>query len=350
MNARPEQPVIPRWIHAWALLTLVTALPLVLLGAEVTTQQAGMVDPVGLRTPWHLFTVPLSEMSLQQRFQFVVEHSHRVFGWMVGLCAIVLALGMAWQFPHPRLRWLGCFALFMVSVQGLLGIFRVNLHQLLGPGLAMIHGLFAQLVLATLISVVVVTSRSWWSASSDEFASSLRRPAALVLLLIYCQIAFGGVVRHLADPLGQRAHLFFAFIVVAAIAWLIYSIHHQVPAGAVGLRRAAWVLAGCTVLQLLLGVESWIRRGGSVVLRGEETAPRVLANAAAWQPALKWISTTICSAHFAVGAVLFGTAVVVNLLLYRPGRTAVRPVLETLPMSTDLRNSEQVAGRVESLV
>ncbi len=343
-------PVVPRWIHAWALLTLFAALPLVLLGAEVTTRQAGMVDREGLRTPWHLFTVPLSEMPWQQRVQFVVEHSHRVAGFVVGVCAIVLALALAITCRHPRLRWLGCFALAMVSAQGLLGIFRVNLNQLLGPGLALIHGLFAQLVLATLISVVVLTSRSWWTAPPGESVADLRRPAALVSILLFCQIAFGGIVRHLADPLGQRAHLLFAFVVVAAIVWLIFSIHQRAPGQAVGLGRAAWVLAACTALQLLLGVEAWIRRGGSVVLRGEETAPRVLANAAAWQPAVKWVTNTICSGHFAVGALLFGTSVVLNLLLYRPPRAAVRPAVDSVPLSAAVLNGGHIPARVESVL
>ena len=99
MNTTFAIPVVPRWIHIWALLTLCAALPLVLLGAEVTTQQAGMVDAEACGTPWHLFTVPLSEMPLSQRVKFVVEHSHRVFGWLVGNFAIVLAIGMAGAGP-----------------------------------------------------------------------------------------------------------------------------------------------------------------------------------------------------------------------------------------------------------
>ena len=46
----------PRWLHWWAVFTACAALPLVLLGAEVTTKQVGMVDPQGFRAPWPCFS------------------------------------------------------------------------------------------------------------------------------------------------------------------------------------------------------------------------------------------------------------------------------------------------------
>jgi heme A synthase len=349
MNATTATPVVPRWLHIWAILTLCAALPLVLLGAEVTTRQAGMVDSQGIRTPWHLFTVPLNEMPLAQRLQFVVEHSHRVFGWIVGSLAIGLAIAMPFAMRHTRLRWLGCLALFMVSAQGVLGIIRVNFNQLQGPGLALIHGLFAQLVLATLTTVAVITSPRWWTPPVDDATAGLRRPAALLTLFVFIQIAFGGFVRHLADPSGQRLHLMFAFVVAATCVWLLFSIRERSGAQSVGLRRTGWVLAFCLILQLSLGAEAWMRRGGSVVLRGEEAAPRVLANSAAWQPDVKWITNTICSGHYAVGALLFGTSVVLNLLLYRP-RQAILPTLAPTPRATIVRNGEHVTPRMESVV
>ena len=44
-------PVVPRWIHWCAVLTVCAALPLLTLGAEVTTRGVGMVDPRGFRWP-----------------------------------------------------------------------------------------------------------------------------------------------------------------------------------------------------------------------------------------------------------------------------------------------------------
>src|SRR5215470_6250411 len=81
---------VPRWVHILAVLTVCASLPLVLLGAEVTTRQVGMVDPQGLRTPWHIFTAPLRERGLG----YVIEHGHRFAGWVVGVFAIVLAVSL----------------------------------------------------------------------------------------------------------------------------------------------------------------------------------------------------------------------------------------------------------------
>src|SRR4051812_9248634 len=120
--------VVPRWVHRWALLTVCAALPLVVLGAEVTTKQVGMADPQSVREPWYIFTVPMPEL-LERGIGYVIEHSHRLAGWFVGICAIVLAWAMATRAP-TRLRWLGLAALFMVSVQGILGIFRVKLNAI----------------------------------------------------------------------------------------------------------------------------------------------------------------------------------------------------------------------------
>ena len=60
---------VPRWLHRWAVATVCAALPLVLLGAEVTTRQVGMADPQSVRTPWYVFTVPVPEL---------LERGHRL--------------------------------------------------------------------------------------------------------------------------------------------------------------------------------------------------------------------------------------------------------------------------------
>src|SRR5262245_4900401 len=77
-----------RWLHRWAVLTACITLPLLLLGAEVTTKKVGMVDPTGFREPWHMVTVPLREKGLG----FVIEHSHRLVGFVAGTCITVLTV------------------------------------------------------------------------------------------------------------------------------------------------------------------------------------------------------------------------------------------------------------------
>src|SRR5438270_6171843 len=137
MNAPPTT---PRWLNVWAVVTVLATVPLLLLGAEVTSRDVGMADQVSLRTPWHILTIDLREYGLG----FVIEHSHRTAGWLVGVCTIVLTVSLWLKEPRRWLRRLGMAALVAVIAQGVLGIFRVQLNALFGRHLALVHGCFAQ--------------------------------------------------------------------------------------------------------------------------------------------------------------------------------------------------------------
>lgn len=276
-------------------------LPLLLLGAEVTTKKIGMVDPVGFRAPWHLLTVPLEEMGLG----YLIEHSHRVAGFIVGTCAIVLAVGLGLQARSRWLRWLGLAALLGVCMQGVLGILRVNLNALAGRDLAFVHGLFAQLVFALLVSLILFTSRTWTAptaAISDEVAARLRRAAVHLVGLVYLQIIFGALLRHTESPLGPRLHLFTASAVVATVAWMAWLVYDK-AADQPALKRTVGILVGLVTLQVVLGIEAWLAKFPNIEwpqLRPLVVHPEVLR-----------------SVHYLVGALLFSGSVVLALQVRR---------------------------------
>ena len=62
MSLHSHQPV-PRWLHAWAMLTAVVAGAAVTMGAVVTTFRVGMADPVWPTAPWYLFFISWREPS-----------------------------------------------------------------------------------------------------------------------------------------------------------------------------------------------------------------------------------------------------------------------------------------------
>src|SRR5271166_3964472 len=97
----------PRWVHYWAVLTAVVTLPLLLLGAEVTTKQVGMVDPYWPTPPWQLWLSSWRDSGLG----FLIEHGHRLAGYTVGTCTIVLAVSLWLLEPRRWVRWLGLAAL-----------------------------------------------------------------------------------------------------------------------------------------------------------------------------------------------------------------------------------------------
>jgi cytochrome c oxidase assembly protein subunit 15 len=296
----------PRWLHAWSILTLAAALPLVLFGAQVTTTGVGTVDPQGYRDPQEL----IKTLHYQFNLGFLWEYGHRLFGMLVGLCSIVLAVGLGLTGRTPLVRWSGVAAFVMVGLQGLLGIYRVDLDALFGPNLALAHGLFAQLVLAVLVGVVVVTSARWWSGER-KVDPPLARTAALLAALVFVQIAFGGVVRHFGDGYAQRLHMLFAFVVASAAVALVHRLW------AASRRLSACVLGGLLVVQLALGVEAWLRRFSVGMpieyLRGQ-----------LFEPPTGVAPLLIRTAHFVVGAALFVLAVGLALAVRVPGAVPPR--------------------------
>ena len=307
--ARLQTTVVPRWLHWCAVFTVAAAFPLLFLGAEVTTHQVGMVDQVGMRTPWHLFEVAREKIE-EGNWGFLIEHSHRTFGWLVGAGAIVVAVGLYLSQKKSRLRWLGVAALFAVTLQGLLGKYRVDAFRLVGPGfaneLALIHGCFAQLVFALLVSVAFLTSPTWLDTDraahfSEKGAADLPRVTSLTAVLVYGQVVLGAIVRHTGVLWGPRIHLLLAFVLVAVVAysWMTYR-----RAGLQG-SILAWPFAILVLLmglQLLLGVEAWMSKFATP--QWTQLKP-LIAN--------KTFMDLPRSLHSLTGALLFATSVVVAL-------------------------------------
>jgi cytochrome c oxidase assembly protein subunit 15 len=290
-------------------LTACAGLLTVAFGGRVTNNDAGMADPEGYRAPQDVAAVSLGEGGLP----LVIEHRHRLAGFVVGAWAIVLAVGLWFGARRQPYRSLGLLALAAVSLQGVLGIYRVNLERALGHvvglWLAALHGCFAQLVFAALVAVAVLTSRAWAAgAGRAEGADRQRRLGLALVGVVYAQIVFGAVVRHLYDRLAQRAHVLLAFAAVLLGAWLVQELWQSGRADR-ALRRTALVLAALLVIQPVLGVEAWLRRFGAMTWPGSVRPT----------PALEWVR----SGHHVVGTLLFATTVALALLLYRSTRSAV---------------------------
>jgi heme A synthase len=292
----------PRWLYRWAVLTVVATVLLLVIGAVVTTFRVGMADPVWPTSPWHLLLVSWDE----PKPGFLIEHTHRLAGYIVGCCVLVLALGL-WSVRSPGwLKTLGGVSLGAVIVQGLLGGFRVYLNALLGPNLAAIHGLFAQVVFCLLVSVAVLTSPSFRASSLAEASAcrGLRRNALLLAVLSLAQLTWGVLIRHLNSPVAQRLHFLFAFGVVAAAAWLASRAAANPEARR--LLRGPLILLGILLLaQVSLGVEAWLAKYGSGSLLPE--LERVSVGQA-----------IIRTAHVLLGSWVLATSVVLTLLTFRP--------------------------------
>src|SRR5437762_9522413 len=104
----PLATTTPRWLYRWAVLTVCATIVLLLLGSVVTTFHVGMADPIWPTYPWHLLLIDWSEPSAG----FLIEHTHRAFGYLVGLLVIGLSLGLWYRERTSRVPVLALAAIF----------------------------------------------------------------------------------------------------------------------------------------------------------------------------------------------------------------------------------------------
>lgn len=90
-------------IHS--LVAVILGVILLTFGGFVTSFRVGMADPVWPTEPWFLFS------NTKWDFGFVIEHTHRLVGWVVGLTVSLLAICIWWTEPNKLLKWIGFAAI-----------------------------------------------------------------------------------------------------------------------------------------------------------------------------------------------------------------------------------------------
>jgi cytochrome c oxidase assembly protein subunit 15 len=243
--------------------------------------------------------------------------------WLVclGTClAMLAAFGhVARQIGERRswLRWLGMLALAGVIFQGLLGGFRVFWHAEMGLGLKIIHGCAAQIYFAYLVGLAVLIQRESREIP-QVFRPSVRlqRWSLVTLSVVFLQVVLGVLLRHTLNPVWQRFHLLAAFAVVVAVAGLVRIVHEEARRDRPAMRTVL-ILGALVVVQLLLGVESWMVKFSSGVLPElvQITVPQAIVR----------------TGHVLVGSWVLATTTVAALQFARP-RTISLPAT-TLPAS-----------------
>jgi heme a synthase len=248
-------------LHGLSILAFLLVLPVISLGAEVTTKGAGMADDVSLRAPFHFVQVWMNGELSARGLGFTIEHAHRQAAWLLGMASIVIAVTAAVTRTPRWLKLLTLATLVVVSLQGILGIFRVQLNAILGPSLALIHGSFATIAVGLLLTQAVVTSRSWsLTVPNERKLVVLRRWAIATTGVAILQVVFGGMIRHLDFEAGARFHLINAFVVFSFI-WVTIKFAREADTPA--FQRLSRVLMALVTIQILLGVEAlffWMKR------------------------------------------------------------------------------------------
>jgi cytochrome c oxidase assembly protein subunit 15 len=310
LNAATSARPWPRRL-AWALF--LATLPLLALGGTVTTLRAGMaIDGWWVLEPGRgdhfLLFYPL-EKWFRDAGTFA-EHSHRLFGTVVGLLAIAYLVASALADRRRGAVVLAAAGLIAVCAQGALGGFRVLENS---PELAFLHGSFAQAVFALLACNLVVTAPQWSALPrvASRHAASARAWCWSAAILVYAQIVLGAWLRHSGAALPFLLHVAGTFAVVAVLVGAARKLG-LVRAEASSqnlqpLRRARRGLLGLLVIQIALGVTA---------------AVAVLVVSGGFQGQVSAAEQIFATAHVLCGALLLAQCVAACMWVQRATRGA----------------------------
>jgi cytochrome c oxidase assembly protein subunit 15 len=277
-------------LHRFSVLLAICTLFLVVAGASVTSNQAGLSVP-----DW-----PLSygQVMPEMKGGVFYEHGHRMIATAVGFMTIVLAVWL-WRTDERRwLRRLGLAALTVVIVQGVLG--GLTVLFLLPKPVSISHACLAQLFFCVTIAIALFTSPGWRRGPvpvPDQGWPSMRSLAIVLPALVLLQIALGAGYRHRA--FGILPHVIGAIVIGAMVVMFAVFVLVQYPKHA-ALRRSASSLAWITLVQLLLGVVTYLARLNSL----DSAAPKAAA---------VWMTVT----HLGFGALTMGATALLAMQVLR---------------------------------
>ena len=263
-----------RWFHRCAWLLVGATFLLIVAGASVTSNRAGLAVPDWPETYGQaMWRFPLKFM----RGGIFYEHTHRLIASVVGLLTTALAL---WGFSRgDRLvRRLGLAALATVLLQGLLGGLTVKF--LLPPPVSIAHAALAQAFFC--ITIALALSGRAQKGAPTGFSLAMT-------IAVYVQLILGAAIRH--SERGVIAHIAGAVAVLAL---------------AIVLRRQRPLLLALVLVQAGLGL-------ATLAVRAPKLAPGQLAP----------IQILLPTAHLAVGALILGVSFA---LTYRLGFRSSAPL------------------------
>jgi len=282
-----------RGLHAFAVFTACATFVLIVAGALVTSNDAGLSIP-DWPTSFGSFTVP----PLHGGIRF--EWSHRAIAGSIIILTIAIALWTWWAERRPWMRWLALAALATVLAQATLGGLTVLLLQ--PPWVSAAHAAVGQTFFCIAVAIAVFTGRRW-VAEVPRTEPETRQPSLVGLTLfsifaLYVQLILGAMFRH--HGMGWLPHVVNAPLVSIILTWTaIRALWQYSKIEAV--RRPAILLLGLLVLQLCLGFLAFMTR----VAWGRDAV----------QPELPMVASTV--AHVAVGALLLATAVILAIQVWR---------------------------------
>lgn len=235
-RALPQPASRPGWMPRLAIVAVVAAAPLLFVGGLVTSTNSGMAVPDWPNTYGsNMFLYPLGPRAgaaAGEHYEKIyLEHSHRLFGTLLGLATLSLMVGVLRLDDRRWVRRWAVAVFALVCVQGILGGVRV----IFGDAeiardnrlFAMLHGVLAQVVFAALVALAVFVTPAYRAlrgggtvpSSLDDEATwpqrrRLRGLATGAAHATLMQLVLGAAYRHFRSGHALWTHAGFSIVVV----------------------------------------------------------------------------------------------------------------------------------------
>jgi len=292
--------------HRFAVFIAVATFALIIAGALVTSNDAGLSVPDWPTSYGSYYKLPPWTGGI------IYEHSHRMIAEVTGALTIAITV---WTWFADRRRWMKALALGALGTiifQGILGGLTV-LH-FLPPLVSSAHAAVGQTFFCIACAIALFTGRRWVRDGSAEEGfprenelqgPNLRALALLSICAMYLQLFFGAMFRH--HGMGWLPHIVNAPLVALLLTWTAIRALSQYPRVA-AIRRPAIAILFLVMIQLCLGFLAFLTR----VEWGKDAA----------QPEMAMVISTV--AHLAVGALLLASTVIFAIQVWRGVPAAVK--------------------------
>lgn len=299
--------------HRFAVFVACSTFPLLVAGALVTSNDAGLSVPDWPTSYGSFYKLPPWIGGIRY------EHTHRMIAEFIGLLTITIAI---WTWRTDRRRWmkgLGIAALGTVIAQGILGGMTVLFF--LPPAVSSAHAAVGQTFFCIACAIALFTGRRWVEEiphiAPDPHRPTLFSLSLLSILVLYAQLLLGAMFRH--HGLSWWPHVVNAPIVAIVLTWTAIRALSQYS-GIEAIRRPAIFILSLLIAQLCLGFVAFTTR----VAWGKDAA----------QPELPMVISTV--AHVAVGALLLASTVIFALQVWRhlsmsPQKQVTEDLRKTVP-------------------
>ncbi|WP_437185686.1 COX15/CtaA family protein [Planctomicrobium sp. SH668] len=325
MNPPSSQSYRP-FLHALAISTVLVAMVTLIFGALTTTKNAGMAFRDWPTSDGHFMVTYPWFQDFASNWGKFLEHGHRLAGMLIGMWVIALMIATFASDRRWMIRSLSVTILIGVILQGLLGGFRVQLNE---RGLAMLHGIFAAVVVSLMGTMICATVKQWFkvdSLRSRQQLGTLKAMAIFCVVSLVLQYVYGSLIRHKGT--GLHEHLGLGLLMLMILTGNAF----------VALRSdVSWIRwSGIALLlvgfgQVGLGLATWVLKYGFAYTGYVAVVDSVQ-------------QVTIRTAHMVWGVITLMTAVVHLVKVFRVSQVSAQPAPQSQGVARQTPGKLQVGG------